>query len=216
MAEGRPPLDGIYTDWHVVNSSDLDAILRFTSQPACPDETLCNNSVEASEPEIDERRAFKACGHAMASATFLCTTTHRTVTDSANVEVGCDGKSAEACTEICNSERVRGMCGSPCDLAGTSHPPFDAAIGACWRVQVNGTWYCYWDHSVSPPDGPGYGFHACCPNRSYGSSNTVWGQGSGDYTCTVTEVCASNPEFGGLDGNGEPGVHCTPIRGPED
>lgn len=203
-AQGSPPRDGEYTDW-VVDPGELDNHLAFQGQPSCPGQSSCPNTLES--PDLNTQGSFTVCGKGTARVTFVCTTTGKSVTDMATVEQGCAGKSAAECKNLCTSEKAQGMCGTPCELTGNSHPPFDAAVGSCWKARVNGTWYCYWDHRE--PGGPGF-INLCCPNRCFGSSNIVWGQGPGDYVCTVIQQC-SDPEFGGPDADGNPGAACLDV-----
>lgn len=205
-ANGSPPRDAEYLNW-TVEAGELDNTVSFTGQPNCMDQPSCPNELKSENVRITEERAFKVCGTATAKVTFRCKTTNRTVTGSATIEQGCGGQSAADCKKSCGSQRAQGMCGTPCDLTGASHPPFDRAIGACWRVNVGGNWFCYWDHREI--GGPGF-INLCCPNRCFGSSNTVWGQGPGDYLCTVIQSC-TDPEFGGRDADGDPGVACTKV-----
>jgi hypothetical protein len=194
-ASGTPPLDGRYLNWTVTNSNS-DAKLAFNSQPDCPNNPSCANTLNAPELELGtESKGFKACGTADAQVSFKCTTTGQTVTGKAKIEVGCGGKSAADCSAICNSEAAQGMCGTPCSLLGVTPPAFDPnQPGSCWKVNVAGTDYCYWDHKAIG----GKGFvNLCCPNRCFGGSFTVWGQGPGEYVCTVIEKCAANPVFQG-------------------
>ena len=172
----------------------------------------CGNSLQSTGLALAGTEGFvpKVCGTATATVTYLCKETKQKVSGTAEIQQGCGGKSAAACTAFCNQQSIKGMCGTPCDLSGGAHGPF--SDGQCWRVQVNGTWYCYWDQRV--PDGPGYKA-LCCPNRCWKSSFTEWGQGNGAYLCTVAENC-TNPAFGGPDGDGQPGVACVRINGPND
>ncbi|HXO18703.1 MAG TPA: Ig-like domain-containing protein [Thermoanaerobaculia bacterium] len=214
-ATGKPPRDGEYIDWKVTDS-ELDDTLDFQSQPSCGDADSCVDTLESKEAEIHEadRKSYKVCGKAKANVTFRCKTTGATVSDKVSIEQGCGGKSADECTNFCTSQPALGMCGTACDLIGASHPAFNPNIGhSCWRINVSGTWYCYWDVNVA--NGTGFQ-NLCCPNRCYGISFTVWGQGSGAYICTVIEQCASNPAFGGPDAQGDPGRSCQKPSGPGD
>jgi hypothetical protein len=210
IAQGRPPLDGEYLNWKIENPT-FDTEIRFTSQPSCPDQQSCANQVSSKGLVFNGQNAsFQACGTATAKVSFRCKTTNKIVTDTVPLEQGCSGKSARECQSICNSERVKGMCGTPCEFTGTPHPGFNPGSGGkCWRTLVGSTWYCYWDHKT--PDGTGFA-NLCCPNRCYGGSFTVWGQGEGEYACTVIERCAANPSFGGLSPDGEPGARCQPVE----
>lgn len=207
-AQGKPPRDGEYQNW-TVTGSNVDSMLDFTSQPSCPDQPSCTNTLKSTELVLPASGAKKVCGTAQAKVTFRCKTTGKTVTDTATIEQGCAGKDAAACKSICATVPAQGMCGTPCSLTGTSHPGFNAGIGGlCWRVKVGGAWTCYWDHNA--PGGTGF-VNLCCPNRCFGPSFNVWGQGPGDYVCTVIESC-TDPSFGGLDPDGDPGVNCAKIR----
>jgi len=214
-ATGTPPLDGEYINWTIENQTyDKDFVkVRFKGQPNCASKQTCDNHIESVQLNLDalqgQGRGFKVCGTADAKVTFRCLTTGSTVTDKVTLEHGCAGKSASACQSICNSTPAQGMCGTPCSLTGMAHPGFDPNSGACWRTKVAGTWYCYWDHR----DAAGTGFeNLCCPNRCFGGSFTVWGQGPGKYECTVIETCTSNPAFGRVDSDGDPGVNCAKVN----
>lgn len=206
-ANGSPPRDGEYINW-TVEAGELENTVSFTGQPSCMDQPSCPNELESEDVRITEERAFNVCGTATAKVTFRCKTTNKTVTGSATIEQGCGGQSAKDCKSICGSQRAQGMCGTPCELTGDSHPAFDRTLGACWRVNVGGSWFCYWDHRAA--GGPGF-INLCCPNRCFGASNIVWGQGPGNYLCTVIQSC-TDPEFGGRDADGDPGVACTKVQ----
>ena len=209
-ANGRPSQGGEYLDW-TVSGVTLTNPPAFADQPTCDGAGSCANSLKSPGLTLGSQGfAPKVCGTATANVTYLCKETKQKVTGSAEIQQGCGGKSAAACSAFCAQQSIQGMCGTPCDLSGGSHGPF--TDGACWRVQVNGTWYCYWDQRV--PGGPGYDA-LCCPNRCWGSSFTEWGQGDGKYLCTVAENC-TNPAFGGPDKKGNPGSVCVRIDGPGD
>jgi hypothetical protein len=193
-ANGSPPLDGRYLNWTVRNAT-FDVMVAFNSQPSCSGAPNCSNTLKAPELTLGQSVRLKVCGTADARVDFNCTTTGQTVTGTAKIELGCGGKSAADCSAICNSEPALGMCGTPCSLVGVTPPAFDPnQPGSCWKVNVNGTDYCYWDHKAIG----GSGFvNLCCPNRCFGGSFTVWGQGPGAYVCTVIERCAAIPAFQG-------------------
>lgn len=191
------PLPGVYQDWTVIQNPELDVELAFLQQPFCTNQTSCTALLDAPEVEIPApSRPLKVCGIAEASINFKCTPSDIIGTGTAPIEVGCGGQSAAACSEFCSREEVQGQCGTPCGLVGRTPPAYQATIGSCWKVNVNGTDYCYWDHKSN--NSPGLG-NLCCPNRCYGGSLVVWGQGVGVYDCTVTERCDDNPEFAGSE-----------------
>lgn len=191
-AYGWPTVGGSYLNWTVQNR-DFDAVVGFDDQPACPDGTSCPNALVAEGLTLgNPGPPLRACGTAQALVSFEPSTGVGRATDTVPLELGCGGRSAGECTSVCKSERTQGMCGTTCDMLGVTPPPFNAAAGACWVVNVNGTDYCYWDHK----DATGSGFeNLCCPNKCYGASFTVWGQGNGQFVCTVVEKCDANPQL---------------------
>ena len=208
-AAGRPPLDGEYLNWRVT-SSTVDNTIHFTGSPSCPGSTSCANTLKSESYPLTGAGspALKVCGTAQAEVSFHCTTTGKTVTDTAQIEQGCCGKGASECEAICDSQRTQGMCGTPCDLCGTSNPPFNPEVHGCWRVQVQGTWFCYWD--LASAGGSGF-VNLCCPNRCNGLSFRAWlGRQTGQFECTVAQRC-DDPAFGGADDEGDPGVKCVKV-----
>ncbi len=190
-ARGRPPQEGRYLDWKIKEGSKtFDEDISFLSQPSCPDQTECENTLEGPQliiTQIPEGERRIACGTAEAEVTFECTTTRQKVTDTARVEVGCEVKSASQCTSFCDTERARGMCGTPCELVGATPRDFDPDTGnSCWSVSVGSNRYCYWDSNDD--NGQDYR-NLCCPNRCYGASSQQWDQGPGLYRCTVIVPC---------------------------
>ena len=194
-ASGSPPRDGEYLDWKIENKT-FDGDVEWNGQPSCMDQPTCDNTIDSDELTLPSGTPLKACGTADAKVTFRCKTNNRRVTDTVKLEVGCQGGSAADCVSFCGSQQAQGMCGTPCGLVGVSPPPYKATTGTCWKVNVGGTDYCYWDHKT--PGGSGF-INLCCPNRCSGGSFIVWGQGTGNYLCTVIEVCSSNPEFAGAE-----------------
>src|SRR5262249_14385354 len=135
-----------------------------------------------------------SCGIAKVSVAFTCKKTHKTEIATAQLEVGCRGATAAQCRTACASAPNRGMCGTPCDMAGvTPTHDFDGGPHTCWRVQVSGIWYCYWD--FTSPDGPGFinpdgSTNLCCPNLCTGLSFNQWiGSHPPPFNCTVAERC---------------------------
>jgi hypothetical protein len=190
------PLNGQYRNW-TVKSSNLDVDVEFLQQPICTNRPDCTALIAAPEVELPAPSVpYKVCGTAEAEVSFRCASNGQDATDTAVVEVGCGNKSAAECVTFCAQESVQGQCGTPCGLTGVTPPPYDATTGSCWKTNVNGTDYCYWDHKST--NSPGLG-SLCCPNRCYGGSFVVWGQGFGVYNCTVTERCDDNPEFAGSE-----------------
>jgi hypothetical protein len=191
-AQGWPAVNGSYLNWTVQNGN-FDVRVGFDDQPACPDRSSCANAIVAEGLTLgNPGPPLKTCGTAQAVVSFESATGGGRATDLVPLELGCGGRSASECTSVCNSERTQGMCGTTCDMLGVTPPPFNAATGACWVANVNGTDYCYWDHK----DASGSGFeNLCCPNRCYGASFTVWGQGTGQFVCTVVEKCDANPQL---------------------
>ena len=194
VANGSPPLDGQYLNW-AIKDSTFDVKVAFGSQPSCPDSQSCKNTLVAPQFALPASNRLNICGTATASVGFKCTTTGQIVTGIAKIELGCGGRSAAECLNVCNSEPALGMCGTPCSLKGITPPAFNPNLpGSCWKVNVGGTDYCYWDYKAIG----GAGFeNLCCANRCSGGSFTVWGQGPGEYVCTVIEKCESNPAFRG-------------------
>ena len=179
----------------------------FAGQPSCPGASSCANTLMSGALTSP---TASVCGTAQAEVSFHCTTTGKSTTGTATIEQGCCGQSAQACRSKCGSEQNQGMCGSPCDLCGPAAPPFSPTVHACWRVNVNGTWFCYWD--LTAPGAPGF-VDLCCPNRCEGVSNTPWiGAQTDPFLCTVSERCADNPAFGDADQFG-PGRRCVPAVG---
>jgi hypothetical protein len=195
-ANGSPAPSGFYRNW-LVRNQDFDAEVAWTGQPSCFNQPGCENVLNAPTLSLPlPRTAAKVCGFAEAEVSFRCIATLQDATDTARVELGCGGRSAADCVVACGQEAVQGQCGTPCSLIGVEPPPYRATTGTCWKVNVNGTDYCYWDHKTQ--NAPGFE-NLCCPNRCYGASFVVWGQGFGNYVCTVSERCDDNPEFAGSE-----------------
>jgi hypothetical protein len=191
-AYGWPTPGGSFLNWAVGNQ-DFDVRVGFEGQPSCPDGASCPNALVAEGLTLgNPGPPLRACGTAQAQVSFEPATGVGRATDVVSLELGCGGRSAAECTTVCRGERTQGMCGTTCDMIGVTPPPFNAATGACWVVAVNGTDYCYWDHK--DPAGGGFS-NLCCPNKCYGGSFTVWGQGTGEFVCTVVEKCAANPQL---------------------
>lgn len=207
-ASGFPSVGTTYPQWSI-KGQNFDAVVAFSDQPNCPDQSSCTNFVFAKELRLDlltsQMTAQQACGTAQAEVAFEAADTGQRVTDTVALELGCSGKTAAECTSQCSLEVAQGMCGTPCDLTGDPHPSFDDVTGNCWRATINGTDYCYWDHKL--PSGPGF-VNLCCPNRCFGGSFTVWGQGTGNFVCTVMEPCSADPDYAEENG----GAGCTLVN----